>query len=84
MLLGLVLIAMLGAASVSAVLFAYGFAWWMVALAYPVTGFVILLPGVAIAAWVKHAPPGAGAGQMVTSQSPAGPHPRSPAGSSNP
>lgn len=84
MLLGLVLIAMLGATSVTTVLFAYGFPWWMALLAYPLTGFLILLPGVALVAWVKHNPPNAGAGQMLTSQSPAGPHPRSPAGSSNP
>jgi hypothetical protein len=80
MLLGLILIAMLGASSVTAVLFAYGFSWWVVLLAYPLTGFLILLPGVAMVAWVKHNPPNAG----VTSQSPAGPHPQSPAGSSNP
>lgn len=80
MALGLVLIAMLGATSVSAVLFAYDFSWWLVLLAYPVTGFVILLPGVALLGWVKQNSPN----PAVTSQSPAGPHPRSPAGSSNP
>jgi hypothetical protein len=83
MLLGLLLTAMFGATGVTAILFAYGFPWWIVLLAYPLTGFVILLPGVALAAWVKHNPPNAG-GQMVTSQSPAGQHPQSPAGSSNP
>jgi hypothetical protein len=84
MLLGLLMIAMLGAASVTAVLFAYGFPWWIVLLAYPLTGFVILLPCVAMVAWVKHNSPNAGTGQLVTSQSPAGPRPQSPAGSSNP
>ncbi|RYE51798.1 MAG: hypothetical protein EOP21_00420 [Hyphomicrobiales bacterium] len=84
MLLGLVMIAMLGATSATAILFAYGFSWWMIILAYPVTGFLILLPGVALVAWVKHNPPRSGAGQLVTSQSPAIPRPQSPAGSSNP
>lgn len=83
MLLGLLLIAMIGACSATAILFAYGFSWWIILLAYPLTGFLILLPGVALVAWVKHNPPNA-AGQLVTSQSPAGPHPQSPAGSSNP
>lgn len=83
MLLGLILIAMVGASGATAILFAYGFPWWMVLVAYPLTGFLILLPGVALVAWVKHNPPNAG-GQLVTSQSPAGPRPQSPAGSSNP
>lgn len=84
MALGLVLIAMFGAASVSTVLFAYGFPFWMVALAYPMTGTVILLPGVALVGWIRQHPPEAGQGQLLTSQSPGGPHPQSPAGSSNP
>ena len=84
MALGLVLIAMFGAASVSVVLFVYGFPLWLVLLAYPLAGFVILLPGVAIVAWVKQGPPEGQSSQSVTSQSPAGPRPRSQAGSSNP
>lgn len=84
MALGLVLIAMLGAASVSVVLFAYDFSLWIVLLAYPVTGSVILLPGVALFAWIRSSPPDAPSAQRITSQSPAAPHPRSQAGSSNP
>jgi len=38
MALGLVLIAMFGAASVSVVLYLYGFPIWAVLLAYPATG----------------------------------------------
>lgn len=84
MLLGLILIAMIGASGATAILFAYGFPWWVVLLAYPLTGSLILLPGVALVAWIKSNPPNAGSGQLATSQSPAGPHPQSPAGSSNP
>jgi hypothetical protein len=80
MALGLVIIAMLGAASASAILFAYDYPWWAILLAYPATGFVILLPGVALLAWVRHNSPD----RTATSQSPAAPHPQSPAGSSNP
>jgi hypothetical protein len=82
MALGLVLIAMFGAASVSVVLFVYGYALWAVALAYPLTGIAILLPGVALVGWVRqHRPTDQ---SMITSPSPAAPHPRSTAGSSNP
>ena len=84
MVLGLLLIAMLGAAGVSVILFAYGFPLWAVLLAYPTTGFALLLPGVALVGWVRQHRPDGHAAQMLTSQSPAGPHPRSPAGSSNP
>lgn len=84
MALGLVLIAMLGAASVSVVLFAYDFPIWIVLLAYPATGTVILLPGVALFAWIRSAPSQASSPQALTSQSPAAPHPQSQAGSSNP
>lgn len=84
MALGLVLIAMLGAASVSVVLFAYDFSLWVVLLAYPVTGTVILLPGVALVAWIRSAPSENISQQNLTSQSPATPRPQSPAGSSNP
>lgn len=82
MALGLVLIAMLGAASASVALFVYQYPLWLVALAYPVTGMVILLPGVLLVAWVRHNPPNAG--DMVTSRSPGAPHPQSQTGSSNP
>jgi membrane protein implicated in regulation of membrane protease activity len=84
MALGLVLIAMLSAASVSVVLFLYGFPLWVVLLAYPVTGTVVLLPGVALVSWVRQAPKDASSQQLATSQSPAAPHPQSSAGSSNP
>jgi membrane-bound ClpP family serine protease len=84
MALGLVLIAMFGAASASVVLFAYGFPFWMIALAYPLTGFIILLPGVALFGWIKQHRPATDPDQMLTSQSPGAPHPQSPAGSSNP
>lgn len=84
MALGLVLIAMLGAASATAALFAYGFPLWIVLLAYPVTGSLILLPGVALVGWIRQNPPSAGPDGMLTSQSPAAPHSQSPAGSSNP
>jgi hypothetical protein len=84
MALGLVLIAMFGAASVSIFLFVYDFPLWAVLLAYPATGSAILLPGVALVGWVRlHRPEQTGV-QRVTSQSPAAPHPQSPAGSSNP
>jgi hypothetical protein len=82
MALGLVLIAMMGAASVSVMLFVHDYALWAVALAYPATGTVILLPGVALVAWVRLHRPAEQA--MVTSPSPAAPHPQSTAGSSNP
>ncbi len=82
MALGLVLIAMFGAASVSVVLFVYDYPLWAVALAYPLTGTAILLPGVALVGWVRqHSPSDQ---SMITSQSPAAPHPQSTAGSSNP
>lgn len=84
MALGLVLIAMLGAASVTVVLFAYGFSVWIALLAYPVTGSAILLPGVLLFAWIRSARPEAQSSQRLTSPSPAAPHPQSPAGSSNP
>jgi hypothetical protein len=84
MALGLVMIAMLGATSVTAVLFAYGFPLWIVVLAYPLTGSIILLPAVALIGWIRQHPPAAGPGGLLTSQSPAAPHSQSPAGSSNP
>lgn len=84
MALGLVLIAMFGAASVSVVLFLYDFPIWAVLLAYPAAGTTILLPGVALFAWIRNSPRDIPAQPPVTSQSPAAPHPRSPAGSSNP
>lgn len=84
MALGLVLIAMIGAASVSVVLFLYDFPIWAVLLAYPATGTMILLPGVALCAWIKNSPRDAQTQPPLTSQSPAAPHPQSPAGSSNP
>jgi len=84
MALGLVLIAMFGAASVSVVLYLYGFPIWAVLLAYPATGTMILLPGVALFAWIRNGPRNSPAPQPLTSRSPAAPHPRSPAGSSNP
>lgn len=84
MALGLVLIAMFGAASVSVVLFLYGFPFWAVLLAYPVTGTIILLPGVALFAWIRNTPQTPPDQATLTSQSPSGRHPRSPTGSSNP
>lgn len=84
MALGLVLIAMFSAASVSVVLFVYHFPIWAVVLAYPLTGMLILLPGVAIVGWIRQHPPDAPSGQLLTSPSPGAPHPQSPAGSSNP
>ena len=84
MALGLVLIAMFGATGVSVVLFAFGYPFWIVALAYPLTGSLILLPGVALFGWIKQHPPETPSGHMVTSPSPAAPRPQSPAGSSNP
>lgn len=84
MALGLVLIAMLGATSVTATLFVYGFPLWIVVLAYPLTGSIILLPGVALVGWIRQHPPAAGPDGLLTSQSPAAPHSQSPAGSSNP
>ena len=84
MALGLVLIAMFGAASVSVILFAYDFPFWAVALAYPGTGIAILLPGVALVGWVRQHRPDPKGAKKLTSPSPAAPHPPSPAGSSNP
>lgn len=84
MALGLVLIAMIGAASVAVTMFAYHFPLWMVLLAYPVTGTLILLPGVLLFAWIKQYPPEGQSSQMLTSQSPAAQRPQSTAGSSNP
>lgn len=80
MALGLVIIAMFGAASASVALFVYDYSLWAVALAYPLTGTAILLPGVALVGWVRQN----SASDQITSQSPAGPHPQSTAGSSNP
>ncbi len=84
MALGLLLIAMFGAASVSVVLFLYGFPVWVALLAYPATGFTILLPGVLLVGWIRQHRPDGSSASILTSQSPAGPHPQSPAGSSNP
>lgn len=84
MILGLLLIAMIGAASVSVILFAYGFPLWAILLAYPAVGFAMLLPGVALLGWIHQNRPDGHGAQMLTSQSPAGPHPQSPARSSNP
>ncbi|WP_374375217.1 hypothetical protein [Tabrizicola sp.] len=84
MALGLVIIAMLGATGVTAALFAYGFPLWIVLLAYPLTGTIILLPGVALFGWIRQHPPSAGPDGLLTSRSPAAPHSQSPAGSSNP
>ncbi len=84
MALGLVMIAMFGAASVTVALFAYDYPLWAVALAYPAIGTAILLPGVALVAWVRQHAPDPHGSQLLTSQLPAGPHPQSPAGSSNP
>jgi hypothetical protein len=77
MALGLVLIAMIGAAAASLILFVSDFPLWIVLLAYPVTGFLILLPGVALIAWIKHAPPDAEYPE-ATSRLHAGPRPQSP------
>lgn len=84
MALGLLLIAMLGAASVSVSLYVYDYPFWAVALAYPLTGTFILLPGVALVGWIRLHRPDPQTDQRLTSQSPAAPHPQSPAGSSNP
>jgi hypothetical protein len=84
MALGLLLIAMFGAASAAVFLFVQGFPFWAVALAYPAVGTAILLPGVAFVAWIRVHRPTPYGGQLLTSQSPAAPHPRSPARSSNP
>lgn len=84
MALGLLLIAMLGAASASVFLFLYGFPIWAVLLAYPATGFTILLPGVLLVGWVRQNRPDGSAAMILTSQSPAGPHPRSPSRPSSP
>jgi len=84
MALGLVVIAMVGATSVTVALAAYDFPLWIVLLAYPLTGSIILLPGVALVGWVRQHPPAAGPDGLLTSQSPAAPHSQSPAGSSNP
>jgi hypothetical protein len=84
MVLGLVLIAMFCAASASVALFLYDFPLWLVLLAYPVTGTVILLPGVALFGWVRNGTPHDAAPPPLTSQSPAAPHRQSRAGSSNP
>ena len=82
MTLGLVIIAMFGAASASVILFVYNYSLWAVALAYPLTGTAILLPGVALVGWVRQN--STSDQTMITSQSPAGPHQQSTAGSSNP
>lgn len=82
MVVGIVLIAMFGAASGSFVLFAYQFPIWVVVLAYPSIGSAILLPGVALVGWIKRHRPDDETAQMLTSQSPAGPRQQSPAGSS--
>jgi hypothetical protein len=84
MALGLVLIAMFGAASASVLLFAYEFPLWAVLLAYPATGSAILLPGVLVIAWVRQNPQEDRVSAILTSQSPAAQRPQSPAGSSNP
>jgi hypothetical protein len=84
MALGLVLISMIGAASVAVTMFVYQFPLWMVLLAYPVTGTLILLPGVLLFAWVKQYPPEGRSSQLLTSQSPSAQRPPSTAGSSNP
>lgn len=84
MVLGLLLIAMFGAAGASVILLLNGFPIWVVLLAYPGAGAAILLPGVALVGWIRQHRPDPAAGAMLTSQSPAGPHQRSPAGSSNP
>jgi hypothetical protein len=84
MALGLVIIAMFGATSVSVALFVYQYPIWAVVLAYPLAGTFILLPGVALVGWIRQNPPDAPAGQLLTSQSPAAPHPQSQPGSSNP
>lgn len=84
MALGLVLMAMICAAGVSVALFVYQFPFWIVALAYPVTGMIVLLPGVLLFAWIRQYPPDNSSAALVTSQSPAGQRPQSPAGSSNP
>lgn len=84
MLVGLVLLAMMCSAGVSAGLFIYQYPLWLVLLAYPVTGTIVLLPGVLLFGWVRQHPPEPQASALLTSQSPAAPRPRSPAGSSNP
>ncbi len=84
MALGLVLIAMFGAASVAVTMFVYQFPLWLVLLAYPVSGTAILLPGVLLFAWIKQYPPDSHSSRMITSQSPSAPRPQSTAGSSNP
>jgi hypothetical protein len=83
MVLGLLLIAMFGASGVSIALFVYDFPLWVVLLAYPAVGSAILLPGVALVGWIRNCPPDDESSPAPTSQSPAAPHQRSPAGSSN-
>ncbi len=84
MALGLLLIAMICAVGASVTLFVHDFPLWAVALAYPVTGMIVLLPGVAFVGWIRLHRPEPPVSQRLTSQSPATPHPQSPAGSSNP
>lgn len=84
MVVGLVLIAMMCSAGVSAALFAYQYPLWLVLLAYPITGTAVLLPGILLFGWVKQHPPEVQSSALVTSQSPAAPRPQSPARSSNP
>jgi hypothetical protein len=77
MALGLVLIAMIGATAASLLLFLFDFSIWIVLLAYPVTGALILLPGVALIAWIKQIPPDDQLSDP-TSRLHAGPRPQSP------
>lgn len=58
LLLGLILISMIGGATVTALLVIYQFPLWIALLAYPCVGSFILLPGVALIAWIKRAHPG--------------------------
>ena len=60
MLLGLILIAMTAGATATALLVIYQFPLWIALLAYPCVGSFILLPGVALIAWIKRARPGDG------------------------
>jgi hypothetical protein len=57
MLVGLVLISMIGSATVTALLIFYQYPLWIALLAYPCVGSFILLPGVALMAWIKRAGP---------------------------
>ena len=67
--LGILLIAILVAGAASGVLYLYGFSIWLVLLAYPSGGAVVLVLGLVLAGLRPRIPPSGSAGHLPVARS---------------